>query len=384
MERIMRVIVTGGGTSGHVNPAISIADMIKQKEPDSEFLFVGTDRGIENKLVPKAGYKLAFVNVRGIRRSLSPSNIKSLYLALTSPHKAKKLIREFKPDIAIGTGGYVSWPVMKAAASMGIPTLIHESNSYPGVAVRMLAGCVDRILVNFEATKELLPEKYRSKVVRTGNPLREEFLSADKERSAKALGISGKYRKFLLACGGSMGAEKINLAVLELMRDYGTKHPEMLIELSTGSIEYEATKSRFKEYGLEKYPNLKLYEYIYDMPARMAAADAVINRAGAMTLSELAALGKPSILIPSPNVTDNHQYKNAHELESHSAAILIEEKALTEKKLEAAVDSVMFKGADKTLSEAIKAYRTPDTKKLIYDEICNLIYKYKSGKKSKN
>ncbi|MBQ7821483.1 MAG: UDP-N-acetylglucosamine--N-acetylmuramyl-(pentapeptide) pyrophosphoryl-undecaprenol N-acetylglucosamine transferase, partial [Clostridia bacterium] len=306
----MRVIVTGGGTSGHVNPALAIANTIKKNIPGSEIIFVGTNRGIENKLVPKAGYKLYHVDVRGIKRSLSLSNLKSLYLAVTSPIKAKKLIRQFKPDVVIGTGGYVCWPVMKAAADMNIPTALHESNSIPGVAIKMLAKHVDRIFVNFEATKNKFPEDYRDKIVRVGNPLRPEFLTLDYNSARDTLGINGKYEKFILSCGGSMGAEKINEAVIALMRDYTSKHPEILHLHATGSIEYEQTMKMYRENGLDKHSNIKVVEYIYDMPEQMAAADLVINRAGAMTLSELAILKKRALLIPSPNVTDNHQYKN--------------------------------------------------------------------------
>ncbi len=368
----MRVIVTGGGTSGHVNPALAIANSIKKNIPDSEIIFVGTNRGIENKLVPKSGYKLYHIEVRGIRRSLSLSNIKSLYLALTSPIKAKKLIKSFRPDIVVGTGGYVCWPVMKAAADMGIPTALHESNSIPGVAIKMLARHVDRIFVNFEATRERFPLEYRSKIVRVGNPLRPEFLTLNYSDARSSLQINGKYEKFVLSCGGSMGAEKINETVLALMREYTSKHPEILHLHATGSIEYRESLRLFNEYGLDKYENLKLVEYIYDMPEQMAAADLVINRAGAMTLSELAILKKCAILIPSPNVTDNHQYKNAHELEAANAAVLIEEKDLTAKTLEDAVDRLL-NDTDGQMCENIARFACPDAERLIFNDIIKLV-----------
>lgn len=368
----MRVIVTGGGTSGHVNPALAIANTIKKNINDSEIIFVGTKKGIENKTVPKAGYELKHIEVRGIKRSLSLSNIKSFYLALTSPIKAKKLIRSFKPDIVIGTGGYACWPVMKAAADLKIPTALHESNSTPGVAIKMLAKYVDRIFVNFEATKEKFPSEYADKIMRTGNPLRPEFLSLDHKTAREKLGIDGKYEKFILSCGGSMGAEKINEAMLALMRDYTSKHPEILHLHATGSIEYEAATSLYKSYGLEKFDNLRIVEYIYDMPEQMAAADLVINRAGAMTISELAALKKTALLIPSPNVTDNHQYKNAHELELAGAAALIEEKDLDPAKTAATVDELLFSGKGKAMGERIEKFACPDAQKIIFDEICRL------------
>lgn len=369
----MRVIVTGGGTSGHVNPALAIANTIKKNIPDSEIIYVGTKRGIENKLAPREGYKVYHVEVQGIKRSLSLSNIKSLYLAVTSPIKAKKIIKEFKPDVVIGTGGYVCWPVMKAASDMKIPTVLHESNSIPGVAIRMLAKYVDRIFVNFESTVQKFPEEYRHKVMRVGNPLRPDFLKLDYNEARKDLGIDGKYEKFILSCGGSMGAEKINEAVLNLMKNYTSKHPEILHLHATGAIEYEASMNMYKEYGLNKFENIKVLEYIYDMPVQMAAADLVINRAGAMTLSELAMMKKAAILIPSPNVTDNHQYKNAHELEKASAAALIEEANLTDTCLENAVDNILFGTLGDNMRENIGKFACKNAEKLIYNDILRLV-----------
>lgn len=371
----MRVIVTGGGTSGHVNPALAIANSIKKNIPDSEIIFVGTGRGIENKLVPKEGYKLYHVEISGIKRSLSLSNIKSLYLALTSPLKARRLIREFKPDVVVGTGGYVCWPVMKAAADMKIPTVLHESNSIPGVAIKMLAKYVDLIFVNFEATIDKFPEKYRNKTVRVGNPLKPEFLKLSYKEAREKLGIEGKYEKFILSCGGSMGAEKVNEASLRLMAEYTSKHPEILHLHATGAIEYEAASEAFKKLGLDKHENIKLVEYIYDMPLQMAAADALISRAGAMTLSELAILGKAAVLIPSPNVTDNHQYKNAHELEAANAAVLIEERELESDRLIKEVDALLKGNKAAELSENIKKFACPDAEKQIFDGICRLVNK---------
>lgn len=371
----MRVIVTGGGTSGHVNPALAIANTIKKNIPDSEIIFVGTGRGIENKLVPKEGYKLYHVEISGIKRSLSLSNIKSLYLALTSPLKARRLIREFKPDVVVGTGGYVCWPVMKAAADMKIPTVLHESNSIPGVAIKMLAKYVDLIFVNFEATIDKFPEKYRGKTQRVGNPLRPEFLKLDCEKAREQLGITGKYEKFILSCGGSMGAEKVNEAALKLMKEYTSLHPEVLHLHATGSIEYETALAEFRRLGLDKCENLKLVEYIYDMPLQMAAADALICRAGAMTLSELAILGKAAVLIPSPNVTDNHQYKNAHELEAADAAVLIEEHELSGGRLADEIDSLLKGDRAETLGKNAKRFACPDAEKQIFDGICRLVNK---------
>lgn len=372
----MRVIMTGGGTGGHVNPALSIADTIRKFEPDSEIIFVGTSRGIENKLVPAAGYRLHHIDIRGIRRSLSPSNIRAFWLAATSPYKAKKLIREFKPDIVIGTGGYVCWPVVKAASMMGVPCVLHESNAIAGVAVKMLQDKVDRIYLNFEATGKTLrcPEK----LLRVGNPLSGDFARITKEEARERLQIDDKYKKIILSYGGSLGAEKVNEAVLKLMKSYSSKHPDVLHIHATGAIEKEIAQAEFKKLGLSKYENLQLVEYIYDMPLKMAAADIIICRAGALTISELAAAGKCPIFIPSPNVTENHQYKNAKVLADAGAAFVFEESELknTTSVLIDAVAGLLSPEGEaerQTMSERIRAFAVEDSNKLIYEDIKKLV-----------
>ena len=372
----MRVLITGGGTGGHVNPALAIANTIKQNDPDAVIAYVGTKRGIENKLVPKAGYPMYYVDVKGIKRSLSPSNIKAAYLALTSPIKAKKIIREFKPDIVVGTGGYVSWPVVKAASQMGIPTALHESNAIAGVAVKMLQKSVDRIYLNFEKTGESLSCD-RAKLMKVGNPILGGLSSMTREEARKKLGIPDKYKYVILSYAGSMGAEKVNDAVLCLMREFTSKHPEVYHIHATGSIELELCTSQFKEMGLDKCENIELCEYIYDMPVRMAAADITINRAGAMTISELAATGKCSIFIPSPNVAENHQYKNAKVLSDAGAAALFEEKELTDgaKPLIEEVEKLLSDEGDELRaerSEKIRQFAVSDANKLIYNDLVKL------------
>lgn len=370
----MRVMMTGGGTGGHVNPALAIAGNIRENQPDSEIVFVGTSHGIENKLVPKEGYKLFHVEVQGFKRKLSLYNVKSAWLATTSPIKAKKLIREFKPDIVIGTGGYVSWPLLKAAADMKIPTAVHESNAIPGVAVKMLAPIVDRVYVNFDATAKALGADIAPKVRKVGNPIKPQFASLDYAKAREKLGISGKYQYFLLSCGGSMGAEKVNEEMLAFMRDFGKDHPELLHVHASGSIEYEASKQMFHDYGLEGHDNLRLLEYIFDMPEEMAAADIVVSRAGAMTLSELAVLGKCAVLIPSPHVTDNHQYKNAKVLADAGAAMLFEEKELTDGRLTAALSELIHDDdRRKAMSDAIGSFALPDANREIYYDILSLV-----------
>ena len=374
--------MTGGGTGGHVNPALSIAETIKKKEPDSEIIFVGTERGIENKLVPAAGYKLHHVDIRGIRRSLSPANIRAFWLAATSPYKAKKLIKEFKPDVVIGTGGYVCWPVVKAASMMGIPCVLHESNAIAGVAVRMLQDRVDRIYLNFEATGKTL--KHPEKLLRVGNPLSGDFTRITREEAREKLGIDGKYEKIILSYGGSLGAEKVNEAVLKLMKSYSSKHPEVLHIHATGAIEKDIAAAEFKKLGLNKYENLQLLEYIYDMPLKMAAADLIICRAGAMTVSELAASGKCPVFIPSPNVAENHQYKNAKVLADAGAAFVFEESELAGNVgvFIDAVSGLLSPDGEKErleMSENIRKFALSDSNDLIYNDIKKLLSE-KNGK----
>lgn len=373
----MRVLLTGGGTGGHVNPALAIANTIKQNDPDAVIEYVGTKKGIENKLVPKAGYPLHYVEIQGLRRKLSPANLRAAYLAVTSPMKAKSIIEEFKPDLVVGTGGYVSWPVVKAAADMGIPTALHESNAIAGVAVKMLQKYVDRIYLNFEKTGDTLTCD-KSKLMKVGNPVMGGFSSLSRDEARAKLGIPEKYKYVILSYAGSMGAEKVNDAVLCLMKEFTAKHPEVYHIHATGSIELELCTSQFREMGLDKCENIDLCEYIYDMPVKMAAADLTINRAGAMTISELAITGKSAIFIPSPNVAENHQYKNAKVLYDAGAAGLFEEKDLVDG-AKPLIDEVAMllsdDGAAKRseMQEKIKQFAVPDSNKLIYQDLCKLV-----------
>lgn len=373
----MRILMTGGGTGGHVNPALAIANTIKQNDPNAEIAFVGTKKGIENKLVPKAGYPLYHVEIQGIRRSLSPANLKTAYLAVTSVGKAKKILDEFKPDLVVGTGGYVCWPVVKAAADRGIPTALHESNAIAGVAVKMLQKHVDRIYLNFERTGETLTCD-RSKLMQVGNPVMGSFKAMTREEARKNLRIGEEYKYVILSYGGSMGAEKVNEAVLYLMRDFTSKHPEVLHIHATGSIEWEECSAKFREMGLDKYPNIQLNEYIFDMPVKMAAADLTINRAGAMTVTELATTGKCAIFIPSPNVAENHQYKNARVLVDDEAALLFEEKELTEEAapLVAKVEELLCPAGDgvrENMEKKIRKFAATDTNKRIFNDLMDLV-----------
>ncbi len=368
----MRVLMTGGGTGGHINPALAIAKTILEQEPDAEIAFVGTARGMENRLVPKEGFKLYHIEMQGLRRSLSLYNIKTLWLMLTSVRKAKKLIRDFKPDVCIGTGGYVCWPLIKAAASLGVPTALHEANALAGIAVKLLAPDIDILFTNFEATAEQI--RGCKKILHVGNPLKSCFTSVSREEARRRLGFEGSYRYSLLSCGGSLGAGKINSEALLLMKNYCAQHPEIHYLHQAGVSHYPAVKEEFDRLGLGQYPNLQLVDYIYDMPDRLAAADLVINRAGAMTISELALLKKAAILIPSPNVTDNHQYKNAKVLADAGAAVMLEEDRLTAGALEETVDRLLNdREARRVMAENFGSFAIKNANILIYNAIKDLV-----------
>lgn len=374
----MRVLFSGGGTGGHISPALAMADIIKNNVPGSEIAFVGTEYGIENSLIPQAGYKLYNVNIKGIKRSFSLSNIKTLYLAMTSPIKARKVIKDFNPDIVIGTGGYACWPALKAASEMGIPTMLHESNALPGMAVRRLQNDVDVIMTNFESTKELLSPK--AKVINVGNPLRTACSTMTKEQARKKLGIGEKVNFVVLSFGGSMGAERINRASAELMGNFSSKHNDIMCFHVGGKKNFESAKSYFTAYGLERDPRFVLMEYTSELPVYMAAADIVICRAGAMTLTEIAKMGKPAIIIPSPNVVDDHQYKNAKELADADAAVVIcEDELNVDGKCmvcEAAERFYQDKSLRERMSENIRKFAKTDVEKNIFRAICELLESY--------
>ena len=317
----MKVLLTGGGTGGHVNPALAIGAVIESHDSNAVIEYVGTPRGIENKLVTK--YPMHHIEIQGLRRSLSLSNLKTAYLTVSSFRKAKKLLKKLKPNLVVGTGGYVCWPIIRAAASLGIATALHESNAVPGLAAKMLCKKVDCIFVNFPDTADRLVGC--REVLHVGTPLRLEFHQTKRPKIDLPSGCD----RYILCFGGSLGAAKLNSEVLQLMKEYGTQHKNVCIQLATGSRAYAAVKEEFDQLGLQNYPNLILSEYIYDMPNRMMASDLLICRSGAMTLSEIAAAEKASILIPSPNVTNDQQTKNAKVLSDKGAALLLCEKDLS-------------------------------------------------------
>lgn len=369
----MKVILTGGGTAGHVNPALSIAQIIQKNEPDCEIAFIGTKKGLEGKLVPKAGYPFHEIEVLGLRRSLSPQNVKVLYKAWTAYRSCKKLLKEYKPDAVIGTGGYVCWPVCRAAAALKIPTFLHESNAEPGFAVKMLKNQADVIWVNFDDTRRYLAGA-KAEIVRAGMPINSGFGDLTREGARKTVDPEGKYRKIILSFGGSLGAQKLNDAMLGFMSGYMKAHPEILLVHAAGARNYADMKDAFDAAGLADCENIRLSEYIYDMPVQMLAADLVICRSGASTLSELAAISKASILIPSPNVTNNQQYKNAALLAEKGAALLIEDAALTPESLAEKADRLLLdETALQDMQKAAGAFAVKDTEEIIMKTLKRLV-----------
>ena len=328
-KKIMKVLLAGGGTAGHINPALAIAGYIKNKRNDAEFLFIGNRGGMEQRLVPQAGFEIKSITISGFKRSFSPKsmleNVKTVSRTFTSSREAKKIIAEFKPDICIGTGGYVSGPVIRTAAKMGIPCIIHEQNAYPGITNKMLAKSVKKVMLAVPDAKKYFDKNVD--FVITGNPVRQEILTAKKEESRKELGLDN--RPVVLSFGGSLGARKINEAVADLVARSGIDGRYQHIHAYGSYGDWFPQLVEEKGTDIADCSNLDIRPYIDNMPTCMAAADLVICRAGAITLSEIQTMGKPAILIPSPNVAENHQYHNAMALVNAGAADIIEEKDLT-------------------------------------------------------
>jgi UDP-N-acetylglucosamine--N-acetylmuramyl-(pentapeptide) pyrophosphoryl-undecaprenol N-acetylglucosamine transferase len=344
----MRVLMTGGGTAGHINPALAIADKIKKEHPDAEVLFVGAKGRMETRLVPAAGYAIRTVSVRGFQRRLSLKNIGRNILAavnvVTSSVAAAKIVKEFAPDVAIGTGGYVSGPVLREAIRHGVPTLVHESNAYPGLTTQRLSKVVDVVMVGFEESKQHYHDQ--SRVAVTGTPVREDFFARDRIQARRELGFSDE-KRVVVTTWGSLGAQVMNDYMVDfVVRECQAGAPFHHI-YGVGTRYYERVLQGIRDRGinLADYPDVDIREYIYDMPVVMAAADVVMSRAGASTVSEIAAIAKPSILVPSPNVTANHQEKNARVLSDRGGAVLMLESECSGKKLYAQVVTMLDNAA---------------------------------------
>ena len=327
-NRLKRVIFTCGGTAGHINPAIALAQLMKEKDPDTEFLFVGAERGLEKDLVPKAGYAFRTVRISSFHRSLKPKeiwhNLISVRNLIRAPREAREILEEFRPDVVIGTGGYASFPMVKAAAKAGVPTAVHESNAVPGLTTELLEPFADRVMVGFEACRQHY--KKPEKVMVTGTPVRGDFFALTKAEAKEKLGV-GDGRPLIVSFWGSLGAEGMNRRMAEFLALEAAKEPFHHIH-AAGKSGYPLVCGLLKEKNVElaAHPSLDLREYIYDMAVAMRAADLVICRAGASTISELTALGVPALIVPSPYVTNNHQEKNARVLAEAGGAVLLLEK----------------------------------------------------------
>ena len=338
----MNLIFTCGGTAGHINPAIAIANMMKERYPDAKILFIGATGHMEEKLVPQAGFEVKCLPGSGLSRKLNLAGIKknlhAVKCVLDAVKECKRTFREFKPDVVIGTGGYASFPALYAAQSMGIPTCVHESNAVPGVTTKMAANKASRVLVAFE--ESVKHYKQPDKVEIVGMPVRREFLYTTKEQARQELGLSGHV---VVSAFGSQGAKIMNETMADMMPlEQKDGFPFHHIH-ATGSFGKEWMPKRVKDNGVdyENIADLDIREYIYNMPTVMAAADIVIGRAGSATCNEIAASGTPCILIPSPNVTNNHQEKNARVLEEGGGAVVVLEKDCSPEKMYGLIRSLL-------------------------------------------
>ena len=373
----MKVLMTGGGTAGHINPALAIADTIRQHHPDAEILFVGTPQGMEARLVPAAGFDFTSMPVAGFQRKLSLTNIRrnaeAIGHLILSGRRSAKIIRDFQPDIAIGTGGYVSGPILRKAAQMGVPVLVHEANAFPGVTVKMLARYCECVMIAVEDAKKRLPDG--TKTVVTGNPVRAEILEYDRETARRELGVDD--RPLIVSFGGSLGARTINESMLDLLarsaKDGRYQHIHGYGKY--GSFVLDELKARGVE--LSQCGNLDVREFIKDMPRVMAAADLVICRSGAMTLTEIQAQGKAAILIPSPNVAENHQYYNAMALVDRGAADIIVESDITPGLLTEKADALAGNAAKlREMSANARKMAILDSRERIYRIVKKVLQKH--------
>lgn len=371
----MNFLFTCGGTAGHINPALAVAGRLREIVPDCGILFVGANGRMETDLVPRAGYDILTVEVTNLHRSLKPSeiayNIKSLSNVVSATRAAKKIVQDFQPDVAIGTGGYVCYPVLKAAAQLGVPTVVHESNAVPGLTTKMLADVVDRIMVGFEESRQHYSDPGRVAV--TGTPVRGAFSACPKAEAKSRLGLPVD-KPLVVSVWGSLGARYMNETMTDVIA-LACAEPAFTLIHSAGKLGYERMAAALAE-KCSKDPKtcgMDVRPYIYDMPLVMDAADLVLCRAGASTLAELTCIGKPAILVPSPNVTNNHQERNARVLERAGGARVLLEGEFTAETLYAAVCELL--NDPRQLSEMganMKAAGVPDATERIAETILEL------------
>ena len=366
-----KVVISGGGTGGHIYPAIAIANALKELMPGTQILFVGAQGRMEMEKVPAAGYKIEGLWISGIQRRLTFDNILFPVKVLSSYRRAKRIIREFKPDIAIGVGGYASFPLLFAASRMGVPTLIQEQNGYAGVANKFLASKAEKICVAYEGMEKFFPI---GKLVLTGNPVRKDIVSVDakKQQAYERFGLDpGK--KTLLVIGGSLGARTINESIDQGLEKL--EKEEIQILWQTGKWYINQAEKR-----VEDFKNVKVFDFIYEMDLAYAAADMVISRAGALSISELSLVGKPVILVPSPNVAEDHQTKNAMALVQKDAALLIKDETAREHLVEAAINLFIDSVLQERLGKNIQTLGRPDAAMEIAGLVSETIETAKSKK----
>lgn len=356
----MKVIISAGGTGGHIYPALAIANKIKEKDKNAQILYIGTKNRMEKDIVPNEGYEFIGINIEGLRRSLSPKNIKSVILFINAISKCKKIIKKFNPDVVIGVGGYVSAPVVYAAHKLGVKCCIHEQNSSFGVTNKFASKYADKIFVSFKS----LVDENNKRIIYTGNPCSENAKKA-KDMKKEEFGLSSN-KKLVVIVMGSLGSKTINDKMKNMLTLFNNKEYEVLF--ATG-------KNYYDEYKKLKYTkNIKIVPYINNMTSLLKKTDVLISRAGASTLSEISTLNTPSILIPSPYVTENHQYKNAMDLVSKDAAMILEEKNLQGDVLLRMVEKLLNdKQYVKKLKNNLKAFEVDDSASKIYEEIKKVV-----------
>lgn len=362
----MRILVTGGGTGGHIYPALAFIRYVQKIQPDSEFLYVGTHRGLENKIVPETGISFKTIKIQGFKRKLSFDNIKTVQLFLESIKRSKEILREFKPDIVIGTGGYVSGSVVYAATRMKIPTIVHEQNSVPGITNKFLSRFADRVGICFPDAAQYFPE---NKTVLVGNPRAQEVVTSGKSEVLEQYGLLPEVPTVLIF-GGSQGALKINQAVIQALPKFSQKEYQILY--ASGDRYYNEISERFDIDKISR--NLSLQPYIKNMTDVMANVDLLIGRAGATSIAELTALGLPAILIPSPYVTNDHQTKNAQSLVNAGAVNMITDADLTGETLVSAVDEIMGDSERRlAMAEASRKEGIPDAAERLWSLVNELV-----------
>ena len=366
----MRVVVAAARTGGHINPGLAIANKIKQEEKDSEILFIGTTEGLENDLVPRAGYELKTIEAYGFNRKITIENIKKIIKTLRSRKDAKKILQEFKPDIVIGTGGYICMPVFMAAISLKIPTALHESNAFPGASIKALSGKVNEVFVGFEDAKKRLPKA--KKVVVTGTPTKVEKLDLTKEQKEEIRNQIGLKEDLpvVLAFGGSQGARSINETLIDIIKKH--KNTKYQLIWAAGQSQYDNIKEKLEDDGLsiQNLKNAKIVPYIYNMGEILNMCDLVVARSGAMTITELSKVGKPGIFIPLPYATENHQEYNARVLADAGAGKIILDKDLNANVLSKEIDEIISNPEKvKEMGEIAKQIEVKNVEDKIYEEV---------------